>query len=256
MSVWFLSPAFERIKVSAIVYEHRAWMLKQLRRRNIDAEGLIVADDANLELARAAGMRTLEHPNLPLGRKLNAGFEYAVKNGADWVCFIGSDSLALPGAFRNLDRLGAGTPTAVIYGCWYTIMTGGAKEYVRERDAVRMVEAPPRLHVLHVPIPTWALNIYPRELLRSLGNRPVDDALNRGLDGSIRNRLGTYREAEVEVNEFQIVSLRSQPQITSDEALVRRYFKRHATLREMRKAGHPLATIRKIAELYGIEETT
>lgn len=230
MSVWLVSPAFGRLAVSALVYNQRAWMLEQLRSAGVECEALIVADDENLELARERGLLTLEHPNLPLGRKVNAGIQHAVEHGASHVAFVGSDSIYLPDVFRDLP------PEAVGYGRWYALA-------VRRRGLI----------VCDVPHPTWALNVYPRKMLVRVHGYPCTDHLNKGLDGAIRSNLQrrvTYVERLIDVDQLQTVTLRSDEQITSTDSLERRYGLRDLPLSALRKAGYSEQTTRALQRMF------
>lgn len=244
MSVWFVSPAFGRYDVSDIVFEQRAWMLDQLRATGLDAHALIVADDGNLELARRHGIESLKHENLPLGRKLNAGIGHAYDQGADHVCFIGSDSMALPGCFTDL---AAGVVT---YGRWYTLVEWQQPTHKVEFGVARLVGGGLRVPVLNVDVPTWALNVYPRELLERAGGRPVDDERNSGLDGSIRKAIGPYEEQLVDVGPHQVVSLRSGQQITSADRLIESYFVRDGSICELAEAGYAPEIVQRVADFY------
>lgn len=246
-SVWFVSPAYRRPQISAIVYHQRATMLNALRNQGIDAHALIIADDDNLQLARDAGLQTLNHPNLPLGQKLNAGISHAYREGADHICFIGSDSLALPQNFTQLH------PRKVTYGTWYTLIHAPTQTSRRQyRTETRTL--PAQVTILHIPRPSWALNTYPRRILDITKGRPVTPHLNAGLDGSIRANTGRYQEQEHEVGPHQVVSLRSNDQqITSTDSLISRYRKRDGTLAELLEAGYDQHTVDMIASHYRLE---
>lgn len=246
VTVYFVSPAYGRYSVSDIVFEQRGHMVTALRSAGVDARALIVADDNNLKIAQRYGLETLDHPNLPLGRKLNAGIEHAYRSGATHVCFIGSDSMALPACFERL------APGVVSYGRWYTLVERVPVRHEVKLGRAVMIAGGLRVPVLDVPTPTWALNVYPRELLGKVGGRPVDDTRNSGLDGSIRTRLGPYEEVLIDVGPYQVVSLRTDKQITSSQKLVDRYHVQDGSFAELVAAGYAQETVARIEALYNV----
>ncbi len=66
------------------------------------ANCVVIADDENLDIARAHRFETLEMNNEYVGSKVNAGFAYAAKQGADYMCFVGSDDWLHVDLFRPL----------------------------------------------------------------------------------------------------------------------------------------------------------
>lgn len=232
MTLWLISPAFGRLAVSEIVYEQRRWMLAELAAMGVAARALVISDDENLELARASSLDALEHPNSPLGRKVNAGFEHALKEGASHVAFVGSDSIYLPKVFASL------IDAVTTYGRWYGLAIKG-------RGIV----------VCDVPHPTWALNVYPRDLLLRARSRPVADGIDKGLDGSIRNNLikiarRPYAEQLVDVSPLQTITIRTEQQITSTDRLASTYGVSTEQLSAMRKAGYRQSTVAAIRRLF------
>lgn len=81
--------------------EH-VWLHGELAHRGINSNTVVVADDGNLQVADWMGFDTITAPNL-LGSKINSGVRHAVDQGADWVCFTGSDNWLHPDLF-NLDQ--------------------------------------------------------------------------------------------------------------------------------------------------------
>lgn len=92
MKICMVSPAYRRFDVTDLALAQRRHLCDTLISQGIDATGVIVADDANLDIAKMYGFETVEHPNhLGLGIKFNAGFQHALDSGADYVIHIGSD---------------------------------------------------------------------------------------------------------------------------------------------------------------------
>lgn len=166
-SVWLVSPAYGRFAVTRLALAQRAHLATVLATRGVDCQSVIIADDENLEIAREYGMRTLELSNDGLGRRFNAGFEFAAGEGADWLVHIGSDDWLHPDAFAPItnghakqDRIIAGTRIAFV-------------------DLLSGVMRPVMLNGPHGVIP-W---IVPRAMMAKAAFRPIREERMRGIDG-------------------------------------------------------------------------
>lgn len=100
--LWFVTPAFRRFEMTAICLEQRNRVIAYLAARGVEAHQVVIADDENLDIARAAGADVIEMDNSLLGRKWNAGTKHAAEQGAEWLVQIGSDSWIDPGYFLPL----------------------------------------------------------------------------------------------------------------------------------------------------------
>jgi len=102
--VCMVSPAFGRYEVTEMALKQRRWLCDTLLSTyGLEAYGVIVADDDNLDIAKAHGFDALEFPNdQGLGAKFNAGFQYALDTGADYIIHIGSDDWMHPDFFAPL----------------------------------------------------------------------------------------------------------------------------------------------------------
>jgi len=101
-SVWLTSPAWGRYPVTRLVLAQRRHLCDELTSRGLEAHGVIVANDENLDIAREYGFETVEMDNRWLGGRFNAGFEYAAKQGADYFVHVGSDDWVHPDFFAPL----------------------------------------------------------------------------------------------------------------------------------------------------------
>lgn len=111
MSLWFVTPAFQRFALTEICLEQRRRVIAELAKHGIPAFQVVIADDENLDIARAAGAATIECPNeedgkVILGRRWNLGTQYAAREGAEWLVQIGSDSWIDPAFFLPLSEPG------------------------------------------------------------------------------------------------------------------------------------------------------
>lgn len=167
-SVFLVSPAWGRLAVSRFVFAQRAHLARELAPRGIDVQSVIVADDENLEIAREHGFATVEMDNQGLGRRFNAGYELAAREGADWLVHIGSDDWVHPDLFLPL--LYPLEPRPVLSGrriAFCDLLTG------------RMSRA--ELKGPHGVIP-WVL---PRHVLKPSGFQPIRPERMSGIDGDL-----------------------------------------------------------------------
>lgn len=119
---------------------------------------MVVADDENLDLARAHGYDAVECPNDTMGRKWNAGFSHAASEGADIFVLIGSDDWLHPDALASL-------PTD-------TISAADALDFVDlERGVLQHARAERQI--------PWLI---PRALLEPTSFTPFPDRIQRGTE--------------------------------------------------------------------------
>jgi len=102
VKAWIVSPAWQRFAVTELVLQEWNWLRHELAPRGWEVHAVLVADDDNLDLARAHGFDGLEHPNDTMGKKWNAGFSYAASEGADVFVYAGSDDWLHPSAFDEV----------------------------------------------------------------------------------------------------------------------------------------------------------
>jgi hypothetical protein len=133
----------------------------ELSSRGVTATCVVIADDDNLDIAQEHGFEAIEMPNEPLGEKVNAGFELACREGADYVGFVGSDDWLHADLFQNLEGgIVSGRDMSVV-----DLETGRMRCY--------------RSRARHGVIP-WLI---PSDIL------PAVEPLNRGLDYSIYRQI-------------------------------------------------------------------
>jgi len=185
-SVWFVTPAWQRFELTAVCLDQRL---------------AVIADDANLDLARERGFDTVERDNEWLGRRFNDGMEYAGRNGADWIVPIGSDSWIDPAYFVPLLAPGY-------------IRTSGLYCAV---TAERMAELKVRSGRGAGPY------VFNRDHLAPSGFRPAQDDLRKGIDGSTIRGVGQANWRWRNLHPFQYIGFRGNPHITSYGKLHKRW---------------------------------
>jgi hypothetical protein len=201
MSVWFVTPAYQRFELTAICLEQRRHVIEALSAAGVEAHQVVIADDANLDIARSLGFDVVEQNNEWLGRKFNDGQEYAGKHGAEWIVPIGSDSWVDPRYFLPLPfpRL---TRTSGMYA---------------------PVE-PDRLAELKVGHVGAGPHMFHRSLMAPVGFRPAPDEINRNTDhNSVRGFRRAVRWEWRDLHPLQYVGFRVPPFITHYDRLWRRW---------------------------------
>lgn len=199
-SLWLVTPAYRRYDLSEVCFQQHQQVLDVLRAVGIDAQQVVVADDANLEIARALDFATVEQNNTWLGRKFNDGIEYAVRQGADWVVPIGSDSWIDPAYFLPL-------PDASLTrtGNRYTVVASD--------------------QFTALPVRRVGPFMFHRTLLLPSGGRPAEDRIRRGADQSMLDGIG-LRNIKWEARDMhphQYVGFRGERLITPYASLTRQY---------------------------------
>lgn len=207
-SICFVVPAYRRFELTALCLRALVDTCTKLEARGIAATAVVVADDANLDVAELVGFGSIERANRPLGRKFNDGLEYATRVlGVDYVMPMGSDNWISPDLVEKQiptydDEVGAHRLCTVIRedgqrAASLRIAYDGG-------DGVRTI---------------------PSSLIARCGYRPADDDKNRAIDTSIFNRLrrayGRVRFRYVDVDEFSLIGFQSyDEQLNAYELLV------------------------------------
>lgn len=194
MQLWFVTPAFQRYALSEVCFAQWQQVSAALAARDVELRVVVVADDDNLDIARAAGFDTLEQNNDWLGRRFNDGIEYACRNGADWVAPIGSDTWISPDYLYPLP----GTRTS-------------------RRSRMCAVVNQDRLAELYVTNVGVGPFLYHRSLLKPSGYRPAEDKISHGVDTSTMIGIREHRSIRWEernLSPFQHIGFRGKPHLT------------------------------------------
>lgn len=195
MQLWFITPAFRRYALAEVCFDQWKQISAALALHGIELRVVVVSDDENLELARAAGFDTVERDNDWLGRRFNDGYEYACRHGADYVTGVGSDSWIDPEYFVPLPD-----PTIARRGRFLSVVT-------RTRLAeLRLGGGGATPFVFH------------RTMLEPADLRPVRDFLHKGCDSStiqgIRQAGVRLRWEDRALGQYQHISFRAHPHLT------------------------------------------
>lgn len=198
-SVWFVTPAWQRFALTAICLEQRKRVIERLAAHQIEARCVVIADDQNLDTARALGFDTVERDNEFLGRRFNDGMQYAGEHGAEWIVPIGSDSWIDPAYFLPLPNSDQ-TRTSPLYSA----VTATHIAELRAKDAKGV--GPYMFH---------------RSLLEGCGFRPANDLLHRSIDRSTVAGINQpINWVEYNLHPYQYVGFRGFPHISPYNLLV------------------------------------
>jgi hypothetical protein len=195
--IYFVTPAWQRFELTAICLTQRLRVIEELATHGIEARCVVVADDENLDSARALGFDTVERDNDWLGRRFNDGIEFAARHGAEWIVPIGSDSWIDPAYFLPLP----------------------AKRLTRTSTRYAAVEID-RMAVLEVRSPRNPAGphmIHRDRLPASL--RPATDAISRKVDSSTLHGLRQVRWENRDLHPLQYIGFRQEPLITPYQRL-------------------------------------
>lgn len=209
-SLWFITPAWRRLEISAACFDQRAWACDELRKHGVDANVCVIADDGNLELALDRGFATVKRPNTAIGMRFNVGYEFAAASGIDYVCPIGSDSWVDPGFILDGIQQTSPDERTVIYSRHYAVI---------RPDGQRRAQ-------LLVRYDGGTTMFYPTQVFASCGWKPIDPRAKRGCDGQTINAIkrgGPTRFRVVERHKLETVSFQSELQVTNYDALYQRW---------------------------------
>lgn len=90
-NIWFVVPAHGRPELSAICLRQLKRTCDRLKKFDIYATAVVIANDENLDTAADLGFWGYDQNNDFLGRKFNDGMELAAQEGAEFVIPMGSD---------------------------------------------------------------------------------------------------------------------------------------------------------------------
>lgn len=206
--LWMVTPAWQRAELSAVCLEQHRRVIDELASRGLEAHCVVVADDENLDTARALGFDTVERDNDWLGRKFNDGQEWAGRHGAEWIVPLGSDSFVMAEYFLGpLPAPGSGLTSRM-----YAPVEPGR---LAELDvAFHGAGAGP--HVFH------------RADMEAAGFRPAPDEISRNTDHNtilgVQAAIGrplswSFRD----LHPLQYAGFRHPPFITRYDRLVQRW---------------------------------
>lgn len=200
MTIWFVTPAWERFELTRVVLEQRRRAVDELDAQGVAARCVVIADDENADTAEEFGFDALRRPNYELARRFNDGIQYAALNGAEWIVPIGSDSFLDPAYLLPLPA-----PHVMRSSHLYAVAEPDRLGHLRVRQGAG---------VGPYMIPA---DVLPRT------KRPAKDWLRRGVDAStLRGLRRTYRIEMVDLHPLQYVGFRSHPQMNSYDKLYRR----------------------------------
>lgn len=208
-SVWLITPAYRRYDLSEVCFAQHAWVAKQLAPKGVRVTSCVIADDHNLELAKAHGFATVRRRNDFLGARFNDGMQFAAAEKADFVVPLGSDSWIHPSFFEVLPDPAGST---LVTGRYYALVDEAGEKLARLSIKVAGGVGP---------------NVIPARMLEQVGWRPYGNELQRGCDHSLLTSLQSAHRVSYawrNLARLQYVGWRTQGmQLNSYVRLVSRY---------------------------------
>lgn len=197
MQLWFVTPAFRRFALAEVCFDQWKRIAAALAGHGIELRVVVVSDDDNLDLARAAGFDTVEQNNEWLGRRFNDGYQYAAEHGADWVTGVGNDSWIDPAYFIPLPDEAVARRMRL-----FTCVT---RTKLAELETSRTIGVTPYL--------------FHRSMLEPVDYRPLEEKISKGCDTSTvvgieygRGRRLVWEERDL--HQYQHISFRAYPHLT------------------------------------------
>jgi len=199
-SVWFIVPAHGRFAVTrACLRQLERTCFELVRERGLAAHAVVIAEDANLDIAAGLGFGIIEQANKPLGRKWNDGYELAARQGVDYVVPLGSDDWVDP--------------------LWVLAQIAADGELRCSRRSAVVSEDGQRIARLDIRYSGAfdfgdGVRMIPVSLLKPLRYRPADEDANRAIDTrifqNVRRALNRApRVSFTEVHPLQIVDFKT-----------------------------------------------
>lgn len=100
MKILALVPAYRRRHITMVCYAGLTRLIDEASEAGFSLAPLIIASEPeDAALAESFGFDCARSPNLPLGRKLNAGLSVALQSEWDYLMTLGSDDLLAVGFF-------------------------------------------------------------------------------------------------------------------------------------------------------------
>jgi hypothetical protein len=201
--LYFVTPAHLRFEMTALCLDQRLDVIRTIAGYGIEGRVVIVADDANVDIARERGVEVVEQTNEYLGRKWNDGIEYAYRQGADYVVPIGSDSWIDPWYFAHMPKRDDQVRTSGLYAAVTADRLGTIN-----------------INRGNMPAGPYVIT---RAVLQRSTRRPVREEENNYTDGSMIAGMGKFRWAPRDLHPLQYVGFRFPPYMTSYRALMNRW---------------------------------
>jgi len=142
-----------------------------------------VSDPLDRDLALSFGVRVVEHPNQPLGKKFNAALGAVQDTRNEWVMVMGSDDLFCERVANALgDKIVTGQSVGLEDLYFHDLQRDRTRYYPGYQNKARKGE------------PVGPGTLHPRELLEVVDWKLWDDTKHKGMDHS---RFKVLRDLEV-----------------------------------------------------------
>jgi len=232
-TLWFIVPAHGRLPIAEVCLRQLQRTCEALADRNIAASAVVIADDENLDIARALDFSTVERDNTQLGRKINDGYELAGRERVEFMVPIGSDDWIDP----NWIRLPKPHETIATH-----------LSTVVNEDCSRM-------SLLRIGFGD-GVRIYTRATMQAVGFRPADEDRKRALDAATHKGTRSARATVVwhDTNPLSIVDFKSSENLNDYSGCMRAFGRRVERTDVWEALGeiYPAEAIREMQAVHGL----
>jgi hypothetical protein len=197
VNLWFVTPAHGRLEITRHTLKQRAKLCER-----IGARCVVVAEDYNLQLAGFYGLDRLYQENRFLGRRFNAGVEYALKQGATHITLFDSDSISLDSVYENLGDSPRFHPN------YSFVMANGRRAEIRHER--------------------WVQTIWPARFMKMVEGQPCDRWINKHVSSSALRNIAAVAESYgttlgpeyVTVDRLEQVGFQSEDNISNPASIL------------------------------------
>jgi len=235
-SLWFIVPAHGRAALAAICLRQLRRTCDALIENGIEASAVVIANDENLDTARALDFGTIERDNRFVSRKFNDGIQFALDRKfnprpADFVVPCGSDDWIDHRILLELPR-----PNTMVGFQHMSFVCEDGHELTT--------------HLIDTP-GGCGMRIYSRQIMAQLGYRPADEDRPRACDTSIlvnvRRAFPVLRIEHRKTDPRQIVDWKSPAANLNSHNSVMRHFR-------PRERGDPFSELVDVFPAEALEE--
>lgn len=198
-NILLVTPAWQRPELTEILLRYRKDVLEPAcEQAGVHCETVLIADDANFEIAQALGCHAVKAANV-LGAKFNDGYEFAVKEGFDWAFHVNSDQVFDPQLIIEICK----APTnKFVATTWLAAVHSSGERCIAYRNPVRAMQA------------------FPVNLLRNCP-RPCAEEIMSGCDRSTWDGVAAANPGagvhRVNVGPLETIQFESEVQLTGWE---------------------------------------
>tara|TARA_Y100000034_G_scaffold104801_1_gene131621 strand:- start:741 stop:1475 length:735 start_codon:yes stop_codon:yes gene_type:complete len=240
--IFIITPVWKRCKITKIIF-YNFYRIKNSLEGHIDLNFVVIGDDANLDIAKEYNFFTLKQNNDYLGRKFNDGFEFSIKNGADAVVPVGSDSLITDSIIKSGSLLSS--RGNIVFSTKHSLLNETGKKIGCINTAS-----------LNKNQNKGALWFYGRKLLSKVNGRPCDDFKKSSCDRStIENLIKANKNIVFKENNqsyYEHLAIKNKKvQIWKYNDYIRQFVKEDSDVSKIIKRHYGTTVLNRVNKYHG-----